>query len=38
MKKRKLENSNLAVILALAFVAAPIVRPRRNSQSLITQY
>jgi hypothetical protein len=38
MKKRKLGNSNLAMMLALAFVVAPIVRPRRNSQSLITQY
>jgi len=38
MKKRKLGNSNLAVMLALAFVVAPIVRPRRHSQSLITQY
>jgi hypothetical protein len=38
MKKRKLGNSHLAVMLALAFVVAPTVRPRRNSQSLITQY
>jgi hypothetical protein len=38
LKKRKLVNNNLAVMVALVCVAAPIVRPRRNYRSLITQY
>jgi hypothetical protein len=38
MKKRKLGNSNLAVMLPLAFFPAPIVRPRRYSRPLITRY
>jgi hypothetical protein len=37
MNERKLGNSNLAVMLALVS-AAPLVRLRRNSRSLITQY
>jgi hypothetical protein len=38
LKKRKLLKSNLAVMVARVCVAAPIVRPRRNYRSLITQY
>jgi hypothetical protein len=38
LKKRKLVNGNLAVMVALVCVAAPIVRTRRNYRCLITQY